>query len=71
VQTAFGNNAALLSPLQFNQRTRQLSTNIRFRWILRPCTDFFVVNNELDAWQAGLGPRNRSLVAKLAWLFTL
>lgn len=71
VQLAFNNNAALLSLVQFNHATRQLSTNVRFRWILQPGTDLFLVYNELDQTRPAFVQRNRAVVAKLAWLLTL
>jgi hypothetical protein len=68
---AFRNDLALLSLFQYNEDTGELSTNIRFNWIPRPGSDFFIVYNELDDWLNGLQGRNRSLVVKLNYLFTL
>ncbi|HXH05012.1 MAG TPA: DUF5916 domain-containing protein [Vicinamibacterales bacterium] len=69
VQLAFRNDVALLSLLQYNHESREFSTNIRFRWIPRPGSDFFIVYNGLD--ERGVGGRSRSLVVKLAYLFQL
>jgi len=71
VQLAFRNNLALLSLMQYNQDTRQLSTNVRFRWIPRPGSDFFIVYNELDGWYGPFQPKSRSLVVKLNYLFAM
>jgi len=71
LQVAFRNDVALFSLLQYNRDTRQLSSNIRFNWIPKPGTDFFIVYNELDSDRGGLTPRNRSLTIKLAYLFSL
>ncbi len=71
VQLAFRSDLALFSLFQYNEDTRQLSTNVRFRWIPRPGSDLYVVYNELDDSRAGLAPRNRSLVVKLNYLFAL
>ncbi|HXH07022.1 MAG TPA: DUF5916 domain-containing protein [Vicinamibacterales bacterium] len=69
VQLAFRNDVALFSLLQYNHESREFSTNIRFRWIPRPGSDFFIVYNGLE--ERGVGGRSRSLVVKLAYLFQL
>ena len=71
VQLAFRNDLALFSLFQYNEDTRQLSTNVRFRWIPKPGSDLFVVYNELDDSRMGLRAKNRSLVVKLNYLFAL
>ncbi|MGH9203019.1 MAG: hypothetical protein ACRD2A_17475, partial [Vicinamibacterales bacterium] len=81
IQLAFSNEMALLSLLQYNHAARLVSTNIRFQWIVRPGSEFFVVYNELDdvpsdgpfppARPERLAVRNRSLVVKLNYLFRL
>ena len=48
IQLAFSNEMALLSLLQYNHAARLFSTNIRYHWIVRPGSEFFVVYNELD-----------------------
>ena len=68
VQLAFRNDVVLLSLFQYNHDTRRLSSNIRFNWIPKPGTDFFIVYNELDEW-SGLQAQNRSLTVKLNYLF--
>jgi hypothetical protein len=55
---------------QYNRDTRLLSTNVRFNWIPRPGSDFFVVYNELDDWGEVFGVRNRSLTVKMNYLLT-
>ena len=57
--------------LQYNHDTGLFSANVRFNWIPKPGTDFFIVYNELDEWNRGLGAKNRSLVMKLVYLFSL
>jgi len=71
VQIAFRSDIALLSLLQYNPDTRQVSTNVRFNWIPKPGSDVFVVYNELDDTRGGFGVKNRSLVVKLNYLFAL
>jgi len=71
LQLAFRNDLALLALVQYNNSMKQLSTNIRFNWIPRPGSDFFVVYNELDDTTGRLGVKNRSLVVKLNYLFAL
>jgi hypothetical protein len=76
VQFAFSNEMALLSLFQYNHAARLFSTNIRYEWIVRPGSEFFIVYNELDTAPVsdrslGFSARNRSLVVKLNYLFTL
>ena len=54
---------------QYNHDTQQLASNIRFNWIPKPGSDFFIVYNELDEWGQMFGVRNRSLSVKLNYLF--
>ncbi|MFB3853932.1 MAG: DUF5916 domain-containing protein [Vicinamibacterales bacterium] len=71
ILVAFSNDVSLQPLIQYNQDTRQLSTNLRFKWMIEPGSDFFVVYNELDdaAGRLSLSPRNRSIVVKLSYLF--
>jgi hypothetical protein len=71
IQLAFSNTMALLSLLQYNHAARLVSTNIRYHWIVRPGSEFFIVYNELDDRPDRLSVRNRSLVVKLNYLFSL
>jgi hypothetical protein len=71
IQLAFSNDMALLSLLQYNHAARLISTNIRYHWIVRPGSEFFVVYNELDDRPDRIAVRNRSLVVKLNYLFSL
>ena len=69
IQLAFRTDVILMALLQYNNDTRQLASNIRFNWIPKPGSDFFVVYNELDEWGQMFGVRNRSLSVKLNYLF--
>jgi hypothetical protein len=71
IQLAFSNEMALLSLLQYNHAARLVSTNIRYQWIVRPGSEFFVVYNELDDRPDRIAARNRSLVVKLNYLFSV
>jgi len=71
IQIALRNDLALLSLLQYNEDTKQFSTNIRFNWIPKPGSDLFVVYNELDDTYGRFAAKNRSLVVKLNYLFAL
>jgi len=70
VQLAFRKDLILLALLQYNSDSRKLSTNIRFNWIPKPGSDFFIVYNETDEL-GGLHEKNRSLSIKLNYLFAL
>ncbi len=65
------NDLAIQSLFQYNRDTRQMASNLRFRWIPKAGTDFFVVYNELDTDRPSFGAINRSLAVKLNYLFAL
>ena len=71
VQVAISNTLAVLSLIQYNRDTHQLSSNVRLRWIPKPGTDFFIVYNELDTDRLRIAALNRSLVVKLNYLLPL
>jgi hypothetical protein len=68
-QIALSNNLAIKSLLQYNSSTGLLSSNVRFHWIPKLGTDFFVVYNEADDLEGSFRVRNRSLSVKLNYLF--
>ena len=54
---------------QYNSSTRQLTNSLRFNFIYRPGSDFYVTYDELKADFQGLPEvRNRQLVAKMTYL---
>jgi hypothetical protein len=69
IQIAFRKELVLMSLFQYNSETKDLSANIRFNWIPKPGSDFFIVYNELDEWSRVFRFKNRSLVVKLNYLF--
>lgn len=71
VTVALRNDLSILSLLQYNRDTRQVSSNMRFNWIPKPGTNFFIVYNELDTDRPQFGPLNRSIAIKLNYLFAL
>lgn len=72
LQLAFRNDLALFSLLQWNTSSRQLAANVRLHWIPRLGSDVFLVYSETDDRpQSRFLPRNRSLVAKINYLFQL
>ena len=71
VQVAFRTDVVLMSLFQYNDDTGQLSSNVRFNWIPRPGSDFFVVYNELDEVLGSVGVQNRSLSVKFNYWFGL
>ncbi len=71
VQLAFRNDLILLGLFQYNNATGDLASNIRFNWIPKPGTDFFLVYTELDEWSDLFFVRNRSLSVKLNYLFRI
>ncbi len=71
IMVPFHANMAILSLFQYNRDTRQLSSNIRFHWIPKPRSDFFVVYNELDTDDPRFVRVNRSIAVKLTYALTL
>ena len=71
MQLAFRNDLILLGLFQYNNATGDLASNIRFNWIPKPGTDFFLVYTELDEWSDLFFVRNRSLSVKLNYLFRI
>ena len=60
-------NASAL--IQYNDRTRRWSTNLRFSWLGTAATGLYVVYNDTEALE-GLGPINRALIVKYSHTFT-
>ena len=71
IQFALRADTVLLALLQYNRDTGLLSSNLRFHWIPKPGTDFFVVYNEVDERRELTRGRSRSLVVKLNYRIAL
>jgi hypothetical protein len=63
--STFMNTQALV---QYNDRTRRWSTNLRFNWQRTAATGLYVVYNDTEAF-SGLGPVNRAFVIKYSHMF--
>jgi hypothetical protein len=59
-------NASTL--IQYNDRTRRWSTNLRFNWQRTAATGLYVVYNDTEGFN-GVGPVNRALIVKYSHLF--
>jgi hypothetical protein len=59
-------NASTL--IQYNDRTRRWSTNLRFNWQRDAATGLYVVYNDTEAFN-GVGPVNRAFIVKYSHLF--
>jgi Domain of unknown function (DUF5916) len=59
-------NASTL--VQYNDRTRRWSTNLRFTWLRTAATGLYVVYNDTEAFN-GIGPVNRAFIIKYSHLF--
>ena len=53
--------------IQYNSTLREISSNIRFNYIYKPLSDFFLVYNERRSSTGEV--RERALIAKLTYLF--
>lgn len=62
--TTLMNTQALI---QYNDRTKRWSTNIRFNWQRTAATGLYVVYNDTEAFN-GLGPVNRAFIVKYSHL---
>ncbi len=54
--------------VQYNDRTRRWSTNLRFNWQESAATGLYIVYNDTEAFE-GLGPVNRAFIVKYSHLF--
>ena len=54
--------------MQWSNDSRKFVTNIRFDWIYRPGTDFYLVHTEVDDTQRAWSPKNRMLLAKINYV---
>jgi hypothetical protein len=58
-------NASTL--IQYNDRTRRWSTNLRFNWLRTAANGLYVVYNDTEAF-SGLGPVSRTFIVKYSHL---
>ena len=56
--------------VQYNDRTRRWSTNLRFTWQRTAATGLYVVYNDTEALN-GLGPISRSFIIKYSHMLDL
>ena len=62
-------NMSISTLIQWDSDSRVAVTNLRFNFIPKPGTDLYVVYTEADQVAGRLVPRNRSLIAKLNYIF--
>jgi len=56
--------------IQWNDRTRRWSTNLRFNWLRTAATGLYVVYNDTEAFN-GIGPVNRAFIVKYSHMIDL
>jgi hypothetical protein len=56
--------------IQYNDRTRRWSTNLRFNWQRTAATGLYLVYNDTEAFE-GLGPVSRAFIVKYSHMFDL
>ena len=56
--------------IQYNDRTRRWSTNLRFNWLRTAATGLYVVYNDTEAF-SGLGPVSRAFIVKYSHMLDL
>jgi hypothetical protein len=54
--------------VQWSNDNRDLVANVRFNWIYRPGTDFYLVYTEVDNTFRSLTPKDRTLIAKVNYI---
>jgi len=64
---SFNTRMFLSALIQYSSRDGFIASNIRFRWIHRPLSDFYIVYNESRAPRGDV--IDRALIAKLTYLF--
>ncbi|UCF35300.1 MAG: carbohydrate binding family 9 domain-containing protein [Acidobacteriota bacterium] len=64
----FNTRMFVSSLIQYSSRDGFVASNIRFRWIHRPLSDFYLVYNERRTTQGEV--LDRALIAKLTYLFS-
>jgi hypothetical protein len=56
------------SLIQYNDRTRRWSTNLRFNWQQTAATGLYLVYNDTEGFE-GFGPVNRAFIVKYSHMF--
>ncbi len=64
---SFSTDVFLNALIQYNSTLREISSNIRFNFIYKPLSDFFLVYNERRSSTGEV--RERALIAKFTYLF--
>jgi hypothetical protein len=68
VRYSFSTTMFLNALIQYNSTLKEFSSNIRFNFIYKPLSDFFLVYNERRSSTGEV--RERALIAKLTYLFS-
>jgi len=66
-QYSFSTTMFLNALIQYNNALREISSNIRFNWIYKPLSDFFLVYNERRSTTGEV--RERAIIAKFTYVF--
>ena len=66
----FSTTMFVQSLVQYNDRTRRWSTNLRFHWLETAGTGLFVVYNDTESID-GFGPVNRAFIVKYVRQFDI
>ncbi len=69
VEVSFSKSLFLTTFLQYNTQADNLNLNGRFQWRFKPMSDFFLVYS--DNYDSMLGKKNRALVLKFVYWFSL
>ena len=64
---SFSTDLFLNALIQYNSTLQEISSNIRFNFIYKPLSDFFLVYNERRSNTGEV--KERALIAKLTYLF--
>ena len=69
LQYSFSNNLFLKGLIQYSSELDEVSSNIRFNFIHKPLSDFFLIYNEKRSTTGEVS--ERALIAKLTYIFSL
>ena len=69
LQYSFSNNLFLKGLIQYSSELDEVSSNIRFNFIHKPLSDFFLIYNEKRSTTGAVS--ERALIAKLTYIFSL
>ena len=66
---SFTPSVQLQALIQYNERSDQVGTNLRFSWLQNANSGLYLVYNEVDDRSVGALPTGRELILKYSYIF--